>query len=213
MIRKKTKNPNGKFGFFLLQLQPIISCSAHCEHWGRFFPALLEQSGFFFIGQRFLDFSSFLLLFSGPPSGICPSEAVKLAAQYSRWGLKRTLNLWEGNHLFKQELAPPALARHRCLGLWAAEASAPFMQDCYRATCCLAYISGAGYFCLGTAPKICLQGLYKHFPGCVTGLQGQMCLVHMQHDSQSHRDLEIAFWKVFIKNAGEGQKGGNGKNV
>lgn len=34
-------------------------------------------------------------------------------------------------------------------------------------------------------------------------------LVHRQRYSQSHRNLEIAFWKMLIKSVGEGQKGGN----
>ena len=84
------------------------------------------------------------------------------------------LNLLEANLLFKEELASPAMARHHCLSLWAAEASALLSQDCYIATHCLAYICGAGYFCLSSGSEICLQGLYKHFPGCVTGPRGRM---------------------------------------
>jgi len=89
-------------------------------------------------------------------------------------GCSHMLNLLEANLLCKQDLAAPVAARPHGLSLFPAEASALHLQNCCTATRCLAYISGAGYFCLSSEPEICLQGLYKHFPGYVTGPRGRI---------------------------------------
>lgn len=132
---------------------------------------LIPSSPSFFIGQRFPDISSFSLLFSGPSPRRAYLQVEQSDFKHSIpcGALMYVEFFLEANLLFKQELASPAMARHHCLRLWAAEASPPLLQGCYRATRCLACICGAGYFCLSWGPEICLQGLYKHLPGCGTG--------------------------------------------
>lgn len=183
MIRKK-RIPNGKLEFFLLRLQHVIACPAYCEHGEHILPFfatafcifLSQAVHLFFIGQRFPDISSFSLLFSGPSPRRAYLQVEQSDFKHSIpcGALTYVEFFLEANLLFRQELASPATARHHCLRLWAAEASAPLLHGCYRATRRLACICGAGYFCLSWGPEICLQGLYKHLPGCGIGAWGGM---------------------------------------